>query len=70
MELANRSSIYKRGESLMFTAPLATLLEVSFPDPKIAPRTLYKVPLHHLPVPLTPHFLDFSPLFLKNFSPS
>lgn len=27
MELANRSSIYKRSESLMFTAPLATLLE-------------------------------------------
>ena len=63
MELANRSSIYKRGESLMFTAPLATLLEVSFPDPKIAPRTLYKVPLHRLQTPHAPQFLGFSPLF-------
>ena len=47
----------------MFTAPLATLLEVSFPDPKIAPRTLYKVPLHHLPAALAPPFLGFLPLF-------
>ncbi len=39
---------------------------------KITSRTLYKVPLHHLPAPLAPQFLGFSPLlknFLKIFSP-
>ena len=72
MELANRSSIYKRSESLTFTAPLATLPEVSFPDPKITPHTLYRVPSCHLPTLLTPQILGFSPLskkFLKFFSP-
>ena len=67
MELANRSSIYKRSESLTFTAPLATLPEVSFPDPKITPHTLYRVPSCHLPTLLTPQFLGFPPLFLKIF---
>lgn len=47
----------------MFTAPLATLLEVSFPDPKIAPHTLYKVPLHRLQTAHTPQFLGFPPRF-------
>ena len=50
----------------MFTAPLATLLEVSFPDLKITSHTLYKVPLHHLPAPPAPQFLGFSHVF-KNF---
>lgn len=49
------------------SAPLATLLEAYPPDSKIAPRTLYKVPLHHLPAPLTPPISGFSPLFLKVF---
>lgn len=38
----------------------------------IAPHTLYKVPLHHLPAPLAPQFSVFHPFFLKifkNFSP-
>ena len=57
----------------MFTAPLATLLEDSFPDLKIAPRTLYKVRSVRLPTPLAPQFLGFSHVFknfLKIFSPS
>lgn len=57
MELATDSP-YIRGVNLWcLTAPLATLLEVSFPDPKVAPH---------------PNFLGFSPLskrFLKIFSP-
>lgn len=44
-------------------APLALLPEVKFPDPKIAPHTLYKVRPGHLPTPLAPQFLGFSPLF-------
>ena len=73
MELAYGSSIYKGSESLMFAAPLATLPEVSFPDPKITPHTLYRVPSCHLPTLLTPQILGFSPLskkFLKFFSPN
>lgn len=56
----------------MFSAHLAMLLEVSFPDPKITPHTLYKVPSCHLPAPLAPPFLGFPHVFknfLKIFSP-
>lgn len=84
MELTNRSSLYIRGviprcfrrvfivEAPARSAPLATLPEVSFPDPKVAPHTLYKVPSCLLLAPLTPQFLGFPPLFqefLKIFSP-
>ena len=48
-------------------ALLATLLEVSFPDPKIAPRALCRVPLCHLPTPPAPQFFGFLPLVLKIF---
>ena len=57
----------------MFTAPLATLPEVSFPDLKIIPRALYKVRPDHLSAPLAPQFFGFPPLlknFLKIFSPN
>lgn len=47
----------------MFTAPLAVLLEVSFPDLKIALHALYKVAPRHLTAPLAPHFPGFSPPF-------
>ena len=36
------------------SAPLAVLLEAPFSGLKIAPCTLYKVPLCHLPAPLIP----------------
>ena len=49
------------------SAPLATLLEASFPDLKITPRTLYKVPSDRLPASLAPQFFGFPPLFLKIF---
>ena len=57
-------SSYIRGVNLWcLTAPLAAPLEVSFPDPNIAQRALYKVPLHNLPALSHPHFLGFSLLF-------
>lgn len=68
MELAGRSLIYKRSqisetspwvlvvETLAQSAPLATLLEVSFLDPKITLLALYKVRPGHLPASLIPNF--------------
>ena len=41
------------------STPLATLLGVESPDSKIAPHTLYKVPLRHLPAPPAPQFFGF-----------
>lgn len=73
MELANRSSIYKRDEPLVSHCTSSNVARGhKFPDPKIAPHTLYKVRPGTPPAPLTPHFPGFSPLskkFLKNFSP-
>lgn len=57
----------------MSPPPLATLLEDSFADLKIAPRAPYKVPPIHLPILLAPQFPGFHPFFkkfLKIFSPS
>ena len=65
MELAYGSSIYKGSESLMFAAPLATLPEVSFPDPKITPHTLYLWGMLSCNLP-HPNFWVFHP-FLKDF---
>lgn len=52
------------------SAPLPTLLEASFPDLKITPRILYKVPLDHLSAPLAPQFFGFRPFFKNFFAPS
>lgn len=60
--------LYISGVNLWcLTAPLATLLEVSYPDPKITPHTLYKVCPDHFPgTSGTPFFWVFTPFF-KDF---
>ena len=71
MELASRPSIYKRSEPLMSHRDSGDAARDLASRPKNH-RTLYKLPLHHLPAPPAPPISGFSPLskkFLKNFSP-
>ena len=69
MELASRPSIYKRSEPLTSHSLSSNAARGLVSRPKIAPHTLYKLPLRHLSYPNFSVFRPLSKKFLKIFSP-